>query len=197
MRCTPSDPPAKLPARARGRDTVPARRRPAAPRDAVAERWLTRVSTPLAAVAAESGPTPQRLRRWFDALIAFKRRKAIEDPELFATYSRLVADSRRVVQAHIEALTGQLARIIADGMSRRELKVHDAAAAARAMFDATVRFHNPSHVQEWSDPAIDSAFEAVWSLLLGGLGVSSTKKRAPGRSRVARATNRDPRGRTA
>src|SRR4249920_3230197 len=47
----------------------------AALRDAVLERWLGRVSTPLAAIVEEEGPAAQRLRRWLDALIAVKQQK--------------------------------------------------------------------------------------------------------------------------
>jgi AcrR family transcriptional regulator len=143
----------------------------AALRDAVAERWLARVSEPLAAVAAEDSPAPERLRRWLDLLIGFKRRKAREEPELFATYLEIAAEAREVVRAHVDALAGQLARIIADGNARGELAVPDPAAAGRAVFDATARFHDPSHASEWSDPGIDAAFEGVWALVLGGLGV--------------------------
>ena len=46
----------------------------AALRDAVAERWLARISEPLQAVAEdEDGLAPERLRRWLDLLIAAKR----------------------------------------------------------------------------------------------------------------------------
>ncbi|CAG1001093.1 partial HTH-type transcriptional regulator MtrR, partial [Anaerolineae bacterium] len=45
----------------------------AALRDAVTERWLGRISQPLAEIAAESGPAPQRLRRWLDLLIDYKQ----------------------------------------------------------------------------------------------------------------------------
>src|SRR5690349_10346989 len=68
----------------------------AALRDAVAERWLAAVSDPLEAIAAETGPAPERLRRWFDLLIATKRGRALDDPELFATYHELAAESREV-----------------------------------------------------------------------------------------------------
>ncbi len=95
---------------------------------------------------------------------------AREDPELFATYIQLAADARDVVRAHVDTLTSQLARIIADGVARSELTAPDPAAAGRAVFDATGRFHNPAHAPEWSDPGIDTAFEGVWSLVLRGLG---------------------------
>jgi AcrR family transcriptional regulator len=141
----------------------------AALRDAVTKRWLERVSTPLAAVAAEDAPAPQRLRRWFDLLIAKKRTKVLQEPELFATYHAIVAEARDVVREHVDTLAGQIGRIVADGVARGEFAVDDPVAAGRAVFDATARFHDPAHAPEWSDPGIDAAFERVWSLVLAGL----------------------------
>lgn len=142
----------------------------AALRDAVLERWLGRVSAPLAVLAAESGPAAPRLRRWLDALIAAKQQKLQGDPELFATYVALAAEAREVIAAHVDLLTSQLARIIADGVAAGEFAAADPTEAARAVIDATGRFHNPAHAAEWSDPAIGAAFERVWTLLLRGLG---------------------------
>ena len=148
----------------------------AALRDAVTEGWLASVSEPLEAVAAEEGPAPERLRRWLDLLIESKRSRALKDPELFATYVQLAGESREVITAHVGTLTGQLARIIADGSERGEFGVADPDAAARAVFDATSRFHNPVHAAQWSDPAIDADFEAVWSLALAGLTVPNRSR---------------------
>ena len=92
----------------------------AALRDAVTERWLAGISAPLAAVADEEGAAPERLQRWLDLLVHSKRRKALEEPELFATYVELTADAREVVKAHVDTLLGQLTRIIADGVARGE-----------------------------------------------------------------------------
>ncbi len=142
----------------------------AALRDAVTERWLTRISQPLATVTASDAPAPERLRCWLDLLITAKRSKAREDPELFATYVELTAGARDVVDKHVATLTAQIAAIIADGVARGEFAVEDPLVAARAVFDATARFHNPVHAPEWSDPAVDAAFEGVWSLILRGLG---------------------------
>jgi AcrR family transcriptional regulator len=151
----------------------------AALRDAVAERWLSRVSEPLAAVAAEDRPAPERLRRWLERLIASKHEKARADPELFATYLAIAAGARGVVRSHVETLAGQLARIVADGVARGELAASDPAGAGRAILDATARFHNPAHAAEWSDPGLPAAFERVWSLLLHGLGAPPSTSRRP------------------
>jgi AcrR family transcriptional regulator len=141
----------------------------AALRDAVAGRWLDGISAPLAEVAAANDPAPERLRRWLDLLVQSKRGKALVDPELFATYTQLAAEAREVVGAHVGTLTGQLAIIIADGVVEGEFEVADPDSAARSVFDATARFHNPANAAAWSDPGIEAAYEGVRTLVLAGL----------------------------
>ena len=141
----------------------------AALRDAVAERWLARMMLPLAAVAEEDGPAPERLHRWLGALVSGKRRKVLDDPELFAAYHLLAIETREVVEAHVAALTSQVTRIIADGQMQGVFAVSDPVASAQAVLSATARFHHPVHASEWADPNIDAAFEGVWSLVLRGL----------------------------
>jgi AcrR family transcriptional regulator len=141
----------------------------AALRDAVTERWLESISAPLAAVAEDEGPAPETLRRWLDLLVSSKRTKALEDPELFATYVELTAGAREVVRRHVETLHAQLARILGRGSAEGAFAIEDAAVTARAVFDATARFHNPVHAAEWSDPEIDAAYEEVRHLVLAGL----------------------------
>jgi AcrR family transcriptional regulator len=141
----------------------------AALRDAVAERWLARVAAPLEAIAEAEGPATPRLRRWLEALLAAKRQRAADDPELFASYVTLAAEAREVIRAHVDHLAAQAARIVADGIRQGEFRALDPDRAGRAVFDATARFHDPAHLAQWADPQIDAAFEGVWSLILSGL----------------------------
>jgi AcrR family transcriptional regulator len=145
-------------------------------RDAVTERWLARVNDPLAKIVAEKGPAPERLHRWFLKLIAIKRQKAKAEPELFATYQRILAESRDVIREHVDLLVGHVSAIIADGVRRGEFLKVDPDATGRAVFYATVRFHVPAHAAEWNDPAIDAAFEDLWAVLLRGLTLADGKK---------------------
>ena len=147
----------------------------AALRDAVAERWLHRISDPLEVVVRGKEPAPERLRKWLHALMAAKRRRCLDEAELFATYVGLAADARKVVKAHVDALVDQIARIIADGMESGAFTVKDARVAARSVFDATARFHHPAHAAEWSDPGIDAAFDGLWSLLYAALTAPAVK----------------------
>jgi AcrR family transcriptional regulator len=144
----------------------------AALHDAVAERWLARVSSPLAEVANASGPASERLERWVLSLVAAKRRKVLDDPEMFATYQAVAAAAREVVDAHRAALRGQLVSIIESGIAAGEFAPTDAAEAASAVFDATARFHHPHHVRDAAgrDPVEEErALRRVVALLVGGL----------------------------
>lgn len=138
-------------------------------RDAVTARWLARIAGSLEIVVDTGTPAPERLRAWLRELIDAKRARAAEDPELFETYMILVAEAAEVTAGHVDELVAQLARVVADGVARGELVSDDPAVTARAVFDATGRFHNPAHRAEWASPAIDAEFEAVWALLLRGL----------------------------
>jgi AcrR family transcriptional regulator len=138
-------------------------------REAVAETWLERAHTPLPAVTVAERPPPQRLREWLSALFATKRAKALDDPELFATYTALVGESSTVIAAHVSGLVAQLATIIGDGVATGDFGVTDVDRAARAVFAATARFHDPVHAAEWADPATGDAFDAVCDLVLAGL----------------------------
>ncbi|MFF2381772.1 TetR/AcrR family transcriptional regulator [Streptomyces sp. NPDC058108] len=144
----------------------------AALREAVTKRWLDRTSQTLARIAGATDETaPEALRQWFGALFAAKRHKAGDDPELFATYSVLLADASRVVEEHVRELVGQLTDIVGRGVREGDVAAvdGDAAATARALFDATNRFHDPAYAREWEQPGIQVEFTAVVDLVVRGL----------------------------
>ncbi|MEU6080895.1 TetR family transcriptional regulator [Streptomyces sp. NPDC047108] len=143
----------------------------AALREAVTERWLDRTSEALASTATGAGPAETRLEHWLSELFAAKRHKAGDDPELFATYMVLIGESSSVVERHIADLVDQLARILQDGHEQGAFRApdDDYATEARAVFDATNRFHDPAYAAEWASPEITGAYEAVTALVLRGL----------------------------
>jgi len=138
-------------------------------REAVAKRWLERVSAPLAKIAEGSGPAPARLDKWLRTLFAAKHKRVSEDPEMFATYLTLAREACKTVKAHKESLTDQVELILSDGVKQGTFQITDAKAAARAIFEATSRFHHPAHSEEWSDPQLPARIDAVLALLLRGL----------------------------
>jgi AcrR family transcriptional regulator len=138
-------------------------------REAVAKRWLDRVNAPLRKIAEASGPAPERLERWLRTMIGIKHKKVCDDPEMFATYLALAQEACKVVKAHKDGLVDQIAHILSDGVKQDVFQVVDFKDTARAIFDATCRFHHPAHSEEWSDPQLAARIDALLTLLLRGL----------------------------
>jgi AcrR family transcriptional regulator len=138
-------------------------------RDLVVARWADGTMPALRAIATQAGPAPERLRKYFEALMAVKRRRATEDPELFAAYRTLAAASTSVVEAHVEELINLSAAIIRAGTKEGSFRAVDPKAASRAVLMATSRFHHPAHAAEWADASTDEAFQQVWQLVMAGL----------------------------
>ncbi|MEU5207870.1 TetR family transcriptional regulator [Streptomyces sp. NPDC020742] len=138
-------------------------------REAVTARWLNRTSQELSAIVSEEGPAPERLDHWLTTLFEAKRRKAGDDPELFATYMTLIGESGGAVDQHVTDLEAQLTAIIEVGVQEGAFHTPSPATTARAVFDATGRFHDPCYAAEWSRPEIAADFDAVRALVLRGL----------------------------
>jgi AcrR family transcriptional regulator len=137
--------------------------------DAVAQRWLQKIMTPLRVIVAEQGPAAERLERWVLTLAAQKRAKVLNDPELFAAYHAVAQSARAVVEAHLGELNEHMATIIRDGVAKGEFKVTDAHLAAAAVLNATARFHHPYHVKESGGRDTSDEIRAVMKLVLAGL----------------------------
>jgi AcrR family transcriptional regulator len=138
-------------------------------RDLVVGRFAEATMPALRAIAAQPGPAPRRIRHLVDALIAGKRRWAVDEPELFAAYRTLAADAKSAAAAHVAEVIGLAAAIIKAGVGDGTFRSVDPIAAGRAVLVATSKFYHPAHAHEWSDPAIAASYGDVWQLLMDGL----------------------------
>jgi hypothetical protein len=135
----------------------------------VAERWLHAVSAPLAVIVDSRKAPETRLRLWFETLVKVKRKKVLEDPELFAMYHAVAQAAHGVVQGHVAELRRQLAVIVADGVAKGDFKVTQAEVAAVVIFDATLRFHHPAFVADNVGTEADRQLTLVLDLMVAGL----------------------------
>ena len=138
-------------------------------RQAVAKRWLDRANAPLQEIAEAAGPAPARLEKWLRTMFEIKYKKVCDDPEMFATYLTLAREACKMVKAHKDGLVDQIAHILSDGVKQGTFQVTDAKTSARAIFDATSRFHHPAHAEEWRDPQLAARIDVLLALLLKGL----------------------------
>jgi AcrR family transcriptional regulator len=141
----------------------------AALQDAVAERWLAKVSAPLEAFITGKGSAAKRLEGWVLALAEAKRRKVLDDPELFEAYHAVAEAAREVIAEHLATLHRQVTAIIAEGVGTGEFKVKDPSQAARAVLSATLRFHHPHMVRSSGGTDSEADIRAVMKLVIAGL----------------------------
>ena len=90
-------------------------------------------------------------------------------PALIVSGATTSRPPREVVKAHKDRLVDQIAHVLDDGLKQGVFQVADTKATARALFDATSRFHHPAHADEWRDPDHAARVDAVLALLLRGL----------------------------
>lgn len=114
-------------------------------REAVTRRWLDHFHRELEPVGD--------LREWLRTLFRLKRERALSDPELFATYDALLDEASGVVDEHVAWMEAQIAELVGDP------------GRARAILQATTRFHHPAHAGEWDDPEIEADLERVLDLV--------------------------------
>ena len=137
-------------------------------REAVAQRWLHRLSKPLQAVADRTGPAPKVLRAWFLALIALKRKKVRDDRLLFETYRALAETTGGSIVEHIDVLLLQITNIMERGIEAGEFRPVDPKATAVALLNGTSGFHHPHFVSRSPEPT-KVEIKTLLDLLLAGL----------------------------
>jgi AcrR family transcriptional regulator len=142
----------------------------AALREAVIRRWLDRVRDDFAAAVQDSElPPPDRLRGLLTTMFATKWAKAREDPELFATFRVLAAEHSSVSSGHVDFLLTQIRTVVEDGIAGGDFAAGEPEVIARAILNATNRFHDPAHAAEWHSPEAEAESADVISLILNGI----------------------------
>ena len=139
-------------------------------REAVIRRWLDQARDELTTAAHNPDlPPAERLRALLSTMFATKRTKARQDPELFATFRVLAAEHSTVSAAHVGFLLAQIRDIVIDGIATGEFAAGEPEIIARAILNATSRFHDPTHAAEWQSADTEADSAAVVSLVLDGL----------------------------
>lgn len=138
--------------------------------DAVAERWLAQVMAPLTKITADKKtPAPKRLKAWVRTLTEVKRRKVLDDPEMFAVYSGITMQAHDVVARHVAHMHDEIGEILRDGAKAEDWSLKSADGAAKMILNATSRFHHPAMVQLDAGKSDLKELDALVDVLIAGL----------------------------
>ena len=138
----------------------------AALHEAITMRWIDRVIQPLSEISTRNSDPKIRLKEWFQTLMDIKKHKVKDDPEMFASYSILAQKvPQHLVLDHLNIMIKQVEVILINGVDAGVFDIENCAVTARSLFDATLRYHHPLHVNEWQDENIQQEFDQLFSLL--------------------------------
>jgi AcrR family transcriptional regulator len=138
--------------------------------DAVAERWLAQVMAPLTKITADrKTPAPKRLKAWVRGLAEAKRRKVLDDAEMFRVYHAVASESHAVVEEHLRHLRAEVGEILKDGAKAGDWPSRPADATATLVLNATSRFHHPAMVQLDGGKSDLKELDAIVDMLIAGL----------------------------
>lgn len=138
--------------------------------DAVAARWLAYVMMPLTKITEDKKtPAPKRLKAWLRTLAEVKRKKVLDDPEMFAVYSSVTANAHEVVAQHMTHMLDEVSTILRDGAKAGDWPLKSAESSARLILNGTSRFHHPAMVQLDAGKSDLKELDALVDLLIAGL----------------------------
>lgn len=134
--------------------------------NAVTERWLTHIHASVSNILKEDSPADTKLCHYLEVGTEGKRLSAINDPEMFANYTKLARDSMEVIEKHIEDGINQIEKIIVQGITEGIFFTESSRQSAKSVYLATSVFNYPN---SFEDPDRKQNVESVVNLLLSGL----------------------------
>jgi AcrR family transcriptional regulator len=141
--------------------------------DAVSARWLAQVMAPLTKITADKKtPAPKRLKAWVRTLTEVKRRKVLDDPEMFAVYSSITMQAHDVVARHVAHMHAEIGEILRDGAKAGDWALKSTDGGAKLILNATARFHHPAMVQLDGGKSDLKELDALMDVLIAGLQAS-------------------------
>jgi AcrR family transcriptional regulator len=130
----------------------------AAINEAVGRQLMGEVEEAARAIAFETGPASERLRRMIKTVERMNAERYVSDFKLHEMVSVALTENWAIVHEHILRMDEFLARIIADGIAAGEFRDQDPMMAARLVHTANVRFCHPRLMVECGqipEPTLD------------------------------------------
>ena len=134
----------------------------------VARRLMGQVEGKSQAIAQEPGSAAKRLRQLLATIHRMNADRYVGDAKMHDMVAVAMEENWDVCRAHVDCITGIIAKVIADGIPTGEFHVADAGIAAVCTCTAMVRFFHPQLIAECADkpsPTLDQMIDFV----IGGL----------------------------
>jgi AcrR family transcriptional regulator len=136
----------------------------------VARRLMGEVEQASRAIAARRGSAAERLRELLTTVHRMNSDRYVGDSKMHEMVAVAMEENWDVCKAHMQGITGEIAAVIASGVSSGEFHVPDVAVAAMCTCAAMIRFFHPQIIAESAGkpgPTLDQMIDFVIAGLSG------------------------------
>ena len=128
------------------------------------------------------GSASERLEGFVLALYRRKVKRFTKDPEVYQLYRRVVDERPGLIHDYAARMTKLIARILADGVRKKEYRIDDIDAAAEVVRDAVTVYIHPAHVEAAAklghrlEPAIKRMISTLNIAFRSGFSTAPSKR---------------------
>ena len=128
------------------------------------------------------GSASERLEGFVLALYRRKVERFTKDPEVYQLYRRVVDERPGLIHDYAARMTKLIARILADGVRKKEYRIDDIDAAAEVVRDAVTVYIHPAHVEAAAklghrlEPAIKRMISTLNIAFRSGFSTAPSKR---------------------
>ena len=130
----------------------------------VAQRLMAQVEQESQAIVTGPGSPTKRLRELLATIHRMNADRYVADAKMHEMVAFAMEENWDVCRAHMDCITGVIARVITDGVAVGEFEVRDVNLAAVCTCTAMVRFFHPQLIAECADkpsPTLDQMIDFV------------------------------------
>lgn len=128
------------------------------------------------------GAASERLEGFVLALHKRKLERFANDPEVYQLYRRVVEERPGLIRDYAARMTGLVAKILADGVRKKEYKIENIEAAAEVVRDAVTVYVHPALIEAAAkvghrlEPAIKRMISTLNVAFRSGLFIAPSKR---------------------
>ncbi len=137
--------------------------------DAVSERWLLSLEQTLARICKKNKEPLVKIHEWFSKLHNMKRKKVLDDPELYKSLDTGYKHQKPYFIDHIKIMNAQLIGLVEEAVADKKLTKLLPQETASLLVEAMTAFHNPTLVAYRADEKRDDMLKNILDCIFAGL----------------------------
>ena len=142
--------------------------------DAISDEWLTQLEMFVEAIARRKTSAAARIEAVVLELHRKRKKKFLQDAEVFEAYRRIVEVRPEVAERRREKIQTVFQRLLQEGMASGEFGAMDCLKVATALKDATAMFLHPLLIPSTIKQPTDTRARNVVRFILAGCGKTTS-----------------------